>query len=235
MTDRPAPTRVPAHTPADRLERWAPLAGVGFAVLDVAGMLVIDKFPDSDAPVARLSRYYAAHHAQVGRGGTLSTYAVIFLVVFGAAIWARIRRSAASPVVAGTVLLATAAFAATQLVDDSTYRILGTIGAAPTTSPGALQAWHISGAEGIASTDLVVLLLGVAAAGLTARAFPGWLSWSALALAVLALTPLAFFALLLFHVWAVAAGVALTMRPGSGLRELEPAAGPSAATALAHG
>ena len=75
------------------LDRFAPLSGVVFAVMSAVGYLTIDEFPDGETPVSELTGYYAAHHAQVGRGGLWIAYAVIFFVVFGASIWARIRRS----------------------------------------------------------------------------------------------------------------------------------------------
>jgi hypothetical protein len=54
-----------------RLARLVPLAGVGFAVLTIAGYLTIGPFPDTDASVSELTSFYAAHHGQVAAGGQL--------------------------------------------------------------------------------------------------------------------------------------------------------------------
>src|SRR5690242_6224888 len=110
-----------------RLTRILPLAGVVFAVLAMAGNLSIDAFPDTDTSVGKLTSYYAQHHAQIGRGGTLLGYSVVFFALFGVALWARVRRSA-PPVIAGAVLVGTAMLAVSMLTSANTYYTLGQIG-----------------------------------------------------------------------------------------------------------
>lgn len=203
------------------LTRVLPLAGVVFAVLAMAGNLTIGDFPDTDTPVGTLTRYYADHHSQVGRGGALLGYSVIFFALFGVALWSRVRRSLASPVVAGAVLLGVAMVAVNMLTSADSYYTLGQIGGDSATTPQALQSWHITGSIGGVGADSIVLLLSIAAAGILAGALPRWLAWSALVLGVLHFTPFAFFAYLLFYVWAVAAGIALTVRPDSAISSLD--------------
>jgi len=62
---------------------------------------------------------------------------------------------------------------------------------------------------------LMILLLALAAAGIAYRALPRWLGWSALPLGLVQLTPIGFFAGLLFLVWTAVAGVYLTVRPAA--------------------
>lgn len=193
--------------------RWLPLSGVVFAVVAMAGNLTIGDFPDTDTPVGKLTTYYASHHAGLGRGGTLLGYSVVFFAMFGIALWSRVRCSAAAPVIAGGVLLGVALVAVDMITSSNTYYTLGQIGAKSTTSPQAVQAWHITGSAGGVGADSIVFLLAIASAGILARALPRWLAWSALVLAIMHVTPLGFLAFLLFYVWAVAAGIALTVRP----------------------
>jgi hypothetical protein len=189
------------------------LTGVVFAVVAMAGNLTIGDFPDTDTRVGKLTTYYTSHHADVGRGGALLGYSVIFFAMFGLALWSRVRRSAAPQVIAGGVLLGVALVAVDMITSSNAYYTLGQIGGKSTTSPQALQAWHIGGSVGGVGADSIVFLLAVAAAGILARALPRWLAWSALVLAVMHFTPLGFLAFLLFYVWAIAAGIALTVRP----------------------
>jgi hypothetical protein len=184
-----------------------------FAVVAMAGNLAIGDFPDTDTSIGKLTTYYGSHHADVGRGGTLLGYSVIFFALFGIALWWRIRRSVAAPVIAAGVALGTAMVAVNMLTSADTYYTLGQIAAEPTTSPQALQAWHITGSIGGVGADSIVLLLAIAAAGIFARALPRGLAWTALVLAVMHFTPLAFLAYLLFYVWAVVAGIVLAVRP----------------------
>jgi hypothetical protein len=198
-----------------RSERLIPLAGVGFAVLTLVGDLTIGQFPDSDTPTSKLSVFYAAHHAQVSRGGTMLGWAGILLAFFGLAMWARIRAAGLHPVLAGAALVGTAIASLAALFDASTYVTLGAIGAKQSTSLGALQAWHIEGSEGnlMDSGGTLILLLAIAAAGIFARAFPRWISWTALVIAVAQYTPVGFVASLILLLWSLVVGITLAVRP----------------------
>ncbi|MGB2954122.1 MAG: hypothetical protein WBB74_12135 [Gaiellaceae bacterium] len=199
-----------------RLARFAPLAGIVFAVLTVAGNGSIGKFPDAGTPIAKLIPFYAAHHSGIARGGLLLQWAALFLALFGAVVWARIRSSDLSPLVAGAALLGAAVAVANQFAGAGVYSTLGFIGNKHTVAPAALQAWHINGSGGGLVTGdggLAILLLAVAAAGIAARAFPRWLAWSALLLAILQLTPIGYQAEIVFWAWAAVAGAYMALRP----------------------
>lgn len=200
------------------IERLLPLAGTVFAALTVAGTLIIDAFPDESTPVRRLVNYYAQHHAQVGRGGRLMEYAAAFLALFGAALWLRAR--AVHPVLGAIALIGTAVAVTEQVADNASYATLGQIGGLSTTTPEALQAWHISGALGQVDMGLPMLLLAAGLVGLTGTTVPRWLGWTALVLAVGFFTPLAFFASMLFLLWAFVGGIVLAVRrPDAGMTE----------------
>ena len=204
-----------------QLERLLPLAGVAFAVLSAAGNLTIGPFPDETTSVPELVKFYAGHHANVALGGTLLGYSTVFFGFFAIALWWRARRFA-SHVVAATVLLGASMVAVGFSLSADTYLNLGQVSTESNLSGPALQAMHVGGAVGGTGAGSVIFLLAIAAAGLTGRALPRWLSWSALVLGILHLTPLSFLAYLLFHLWAVAAGVALTLRPEPTAPALEP-------------
>ncbi len=210
-----------AHAPVergtDRLVRFLPLAGAVYAVGSMAGNLTIGDFPDENTSTGKLTHFYATHHASVERGGLLLGYAAVFLALFGVALWSRMRRGTASPVIAASMLVGTAIAALAAIISADQYYNLGSVGAKANIDPAALQALHIGGAIGGVGGDSILFLLPIALAGIAARALPRWLAWSALVLAVLHLTPLGFLASLLFLVWALVAGIALTLRPGTDL------------------
>jgi hypothetical protein len=208
----------------ERLVRIAPLAGVVFAVLEVAGNGSIGTFPDEKTPVAKLTAFYSAHHAGVERGGVILYWAALCLGLFAVTVWARIRRSAVHPLVAGAALLGATLAVAGTFDAARTYSTLGATGAGPTIAPAALQALHVQGAGGSPITGdggLAIFLLAISAAGIAGRTFPRWLGWTALPLGLLQLTPIGFYADLLFLPWAIAAAVHMALRP----------AGPAPATA----
>jgi hypothetical protein len=192
------------------LGRLAPIAGAAFAVTTIAGDLVIDKFPDSNTSVSTLGTYYAAHHNRVAAGGMVFAWATILLAIFGCALWNRARTL--RPAVAAAILVATAVAVAAGLQEASTYWILGHVSTDHALTPAALQAWHIAGSEGVLSSGVALLLLAVGVAGIV----PRWLAWPAIGVGLLQLTPLGFFASLLFLLWAAVAGIVLTVRPRAG-------------------
>jgi len=213
-TDTTQPTAPPAPATGSAVgatvERFLPLAGVAFAVLTIVGTLTVDAFPDEATPVRQLVRYYAGHHAQVGRGGELMEYAGVFLGLFGAALWLRAR--AVHPALGAVALIGAAVATTQQVTENASYASLGQIGGLSTTTPEALQAWHFAGALGQVDIGVPLLLLAAGLVGVTGTTVPRWLGWAALVLAVGSFTPLAFFASLLFVLWALVAGIVLTVR-----------------------
>jgi len=217
-TDQPsAPTasgtKPHRGTTEHSLIRVLPLTGAAFAVLSMAGNLVIGDFPDSDTSTGKLISFYGRHHASIGHGGMLLGYATIFFAFFGVALWSRIRCSSAPAILATAVLVGATMVALDMMISADTYLNLGQVSTKANVAPAALQALHIGGAVGGTGADSVVFLLAIAAAGILGRALPGWLTWSALVLAIMHLTPLAFLAYLLFHLWAFLAGITMTVRP----------------------
>ena len=134
--------------------------------------------PDSSTPTDKLVTFYSAHHAQVWLGGMLYAWAAIPLVFFGAAMWARIRASAAHPVVAAAALVGTAIAAMSQLDGSGSYLTLGTIADKSYLAPATLQTLHIGGSGGsaVGIGGIVILLFAwrwPASSGARFR----WLAW----------------------------------------------------------
>lgn len=211
---QPSTTRGSRGTPDnDPVTRWLPLAGAAYALLAIAGTLVIDRFPDENTSTDALVRYYADHHAQVQRGGEIATLGCLFLGLFVAGLVARTRRH---PGIAAVIGVGGAAMLMAEVYSDSTYALLGSIATESHLDPAALQAWHISGADFGSNVPTTVFLLGVVLAALVGRTLPRWVGWTALVLAVAGLIPMVgFFASMLFWPWALVAGVMLSLRSGT--------------------
>jgi len=197
------------------LRRIAPLAGVLFAGLTIAGDFTIGPFPDGSTPVGDLPAYYRAHGAHVSLGGTLMTLGGICFAIFAAAVWSRLRGARVPVVLAGVVLLGAAVDTMADLNSGAVYNLLGDLGRDSAVTGPALQAWHIQGAEFGVSGGAVLFLLGAAVAGIVYRAVPRWLAWTGVVLAVgmLAPSPFGFFASMLVLLWVAAGGIALAVSP----------------------
>jgi hypothetical protein len=216
---RPNPDGSPAGLKAAGLARAAALGGVAFLAFSAASDLAIGPNPASDAPLVKITSFYATHHAQVLAGGMLLAWAAIFFALFGAAMWARIRQAPVHPLLAGAALVGTAAITGATLAAATTYATLGAIGGSRAIAPAALQAWHIMGSElSLAGNGgMMIFLLASAAAGIAARTLPRTLAWSALIIGLLQLTPasIGFLASLLALLWAAAAGIVMFVRPAA--------------------
>jgi hypothetical protein len=205
--------KIPAAT---WLGRFGPLAGAGSALLTIVAYLTIGPNPDSDASISRITSYYSAHHARAYLAGMLLMYAAVLFALFGAAVWARIRETAVHPILAGTILIATAVATASDLAYASGWYLLGDLGGKHTISPAAIQGLHISvaSADAPGAAGLGIFLVAAAAAGIFGHVFPRWLAWPALALGILQLVPtpgaaVGFIADLLILPWMIATGVAM--------------------------
>jgi hypothetical protein len=230
---QPHPDAGPVQVKATGLARTAALGGVAFLAFSAASDLVIGPNPASGAPLAKVTSFYATHHAQVLAGGMLLAWAAILFALFGTAVWARIRQAPVHPLLAGAALAGTAVTTAAMLAGATAYATLGGIGSNRAIAPAALQAWHIMGSQLSLAVNggMMIFLLAAAAAGFAARVLPRPLAWSALIIGLLQLTPapIGFLASLLALLWAAVAGVVMFVRPP----DAPPAPG-HAARARAH-
>src|SRR6476661_8002548 len=119
------------ETTGTPLRRIAPLAGVLFAGLTIAGDLTIGPFPGGSTPVGDLPAYYRAHGAHVALGGTLMALGGVCFAIFAAAVWARLHDARVPAVVAGVVLLGAAVDTMADLNSGAVYNLLGDLGRDP--------------------------------------------------------------------------------------------------------
>jgi hypothetical protein len=194
------------------LNRALPLTGVAFALLSMAGNLIIGNFPDGKTPAAQLRAYYVGHHSHVSAGATLRSLAIVFFALFGVALWSRVRRAALPACVGALILVGMAVDAAAQLFSAGVYQVLGSLGANSNINNGALQAWHIAGSEFGNGSGITVAMIGVGIAGLVGRAIPRWLALTGLIIGVAQLTPVSFLASLVFLAWCAVTSIVLTTR-----------------------
>ena len=193
------------------------LGGIAFGALEFAGDLIIGPFPRGGTGAADLMKYYAGHHSHVATGGTLMAWAAVGLGLFGAGLFGYVRRGAGAAL-AAVVLVGTAMAALSEGISAATYSLLGEMSTDRNLMPAALQAWHVAGAEYGIGAGMTLLLVGVAAAGILRHAFPVWLAWPALILAVAQLTPFGFLASLVVLLWCLVTGAWLAIRPAAGTR-----------------
>lgn len=216
--DRPrnATTRPTAHS-----ERWAPIAGVVFAVAFVIGFLVGSDVPGTDASGGEV----IDHYEDTGRtlaGIVAAHVAAVSLVFFAGALRTRQRatgqESLAATAFGGFVILAVGlgVFGMTRFA---------LLSAADLGQPEVAQALNIVD-NGNFLPAIIGVTLALLATGLHALAsgsLPRWLGWASVVLGIVALAgPAGFIALVLFPVWALTLAVVMPRRGPIPSRDADP-------------
>jgi len=194
------------------LRRVAPLAGLAFAALFLAAFLVSGNSPGTGATGQHVIDWYTKHHDQQRVAAFLLAYAALLALIFGGSLRSYLRarsdsRAAINVASAGFVLLAAGLGVFSSLsfsLTDDTRKY----------EPAAAQALNV-----LDEDFFVILLVGLASLLLAtgfvivvSAALPRWLGWVTLVVAVVAMTPVGFFALLAFIVWSVVVSVLLFIR-----------------------
>ncbi|WP_412542337.1 hypothetical protein R8Z50_07465 [Longispora sp. K20-0274] len=197
-----------------RLARLAPLAGVVYLILVLAGFIVggTDGV-GSDQPTDKVVAWWQDNKSQQTVACLLVAYGSLALVWFAGSL-----RRALSRAEGGDGRLGAVALAGSVIL---TLGLLSTVGfalvAADTVGkvPGEVtQTFSVASNEFFLPIAAGAFLL-YAAAGLGilyTRVLPQWLGWLTLVLAVVALTPFAWFAFLATGLWAAGVGIVLFMR-----------------------
>ena len=200
------------------LERMAPLSGVAFAVLVVAGIGLTADLGFLDPP-QDLAKVYIEDSGRVLAGSQLLVLAAFLLVWFVGSLRASIHTAeggvgrlantafgggvaAAALLLAGAVAQAVAALRAEDAgaIDPNTAATLTDLG-------NVLMA-------AAAPVALAVVTAATALASLRTAILPTWLAWISVVLSVgLIILPINFVVAALFLVWAVVVGVLLYVRP----------------------
>ena len=217
-----------------RLERYAPLAGLLFLVLAVVAFVLSSDPPDTDESTAQVVEYWQDNEAKEIVSAILTTLAGAALVWFAASLRAAISRVEGGSGRLGTLALSGAVIIATGLgvVSAFAFAAADTVGDVP---PQVTQTLAVLYADTFFPMVVGALVLYVSAgmAILRYRVLPVWLGVVALIGAVVAVSPLGFFAFLLLLVWVAVVGV-LMFRSGAGTDTESPLPPPGAPTPASH-
>ena len=197
------------------LTRVAPLSGVAFAALLIAGVIVIGNY-DFLPSAADLVSFFSANSGSVTTGAYLALLGAAFLAVFAGSVAGRIR-AADGGFLADVVLAGGAASAATIGVGWAVMPIA----AERATSAGGLDpatAVSLFDVYSSMAGSVLPMLSGalVAAAGLAAlstRVLPGWLGIVSLLLALALVSPVGYLAVAGLALWVPVVGIALYIAP----------------------
>jgi len=194
-------------------QRWpafAPLAGIVFVALAVLAFAVGGETPDiNDSPV-KILKYYNDHDTKNIWASAFLAWGTVFFFFFLGVL-----RSALQAAEGGASRLSAVAFGGGLILGVGMLSFAGftftLADGADHLTPDAAQALNALNSDFFfpVAVGLGTLLLATALCSIRSKLFPAWLSWITLIIGIAALTPVGFFAFLLFGLWTLLVSVLL--------------------------
>lgn len=193
----------------------APLTGVGFVVLLVAATAVGGEPPTADAPAQEIVSFYADDQGRLMTGAILFSLGAILFLFFVGSLRSILRLAEGSTGWLSTVAFGGGVIATAGLLISSGISFTLT-NSADQIEPTAFQAINALSTYLFMpiAGGLVAFLFATGLVVVRTKVLPVWLAWAALVLAVVGLSPISFFALLLTLLWILVVSILLT-RGGS--------------------
>jgi hypothetical protein len=201
-------------------QRWpvlAPLTGVLFVALAVIAFIVSGETPDADdSPQKILSFYIDNDTEQMFAAAFLAWATVAFLFFLG------VLRSTLHAAEAGVARLSAVAFGGGLVLAVGMLSFAGfTFALADTADDGltlqAAQALNALNTDFFfpVAAGLGTLMIATGLSSIRSRVLPPWLAWAALVIGVAAVTPIGFFAFLVFGLWTLVTSFLLWRAPAT--------------------
>jgi hypothetical protein len=206
------------------LSRWAPLAGVPAAALILVALLSGgSNSPNSNAPVAQVVSFYAAHATGQKVSALMGALGLVFFVLFAVALAGRLRdRGAAGWLANGIVGGAVAAMVGLLSLLAFGFVLADNI---KFLSPGSVQTLNVLDNNFFLAANAGFIVFGVVAglAVAVSKAPARWMGWVLFALGIICVVPpLSWFAFLATLVWSLVAGIWLAAQKPAQVPASEP-------------
>ncbi|HEY8083248.1 MAG TPA: hypothetical protein VIE64_06790 [Solirubrobacterales bacterium] len=190
-----------------------PMSGVISVLLIIVSFIVGGETPEADASLQEVVSYYSDHDTDLQLAAALLGLGAFFFILFTATIATLLRsaqgegRPSATVSLAGGIvftvglaIFAGLTFTAADVVDDIAPTGVQTLNAL------CVDMFFPVAVGGGA------FLLGTGVGLLKTDALPTWLSWAAIVIGVVAISPIGFFGFLALGVWTLITSVLLSMR-----------------------
>ena len=182
-----------------------PLLGIVFVVLVAVSIGLSTSAPSSNASPASVVRYYTDNQNRMRASGIMTAVAIPAGLFFFALLREFLRRSERARPYATIALAGAIVFAAGGAISAGLSLTLADVPNQLT--PGAAQALNVLNSDltaGLLIGGLATMQFGYGVAILLGKAFPKWLGWVTIAIAIAVVSllgPLAFFGLIATGIW----------------------------------
>jgi hypothetical protein len=195
-----------------KTQRLAPLSGIAFVVLIIAGFFFISgSTPDLKDSATKIVDYYSTHKNREQAAAVAVGASVVFLAIFVACLYTRLKEADSGNLWPTLALIGGVATVA------GFFGIIGVHvalidGADKHIDPSAMVALNAIDSDNFFafSLPLGILLLGAAGATLKAGAFPRWLGWAALVIGIVIFTPAGFAGVALGVLWIIVVSILMS-------------------------
>jgi hypothetical protein len=193
-------------------QRLAPLSGIAFVVLIIAGFAVVSgSTPELKDSATKVVDYYTTHKNRELAAAVVVSVAVLFLGIFVSCLYTRLRETDATGIWPTVALVGGIAAVA------GFFGIIGVHvalidGADKHIDPSAMVAINAIDNDNFPAFALPIglMLLGSGGAILGGGGFPKWLGWVALVAGIISFTPVGFFGALLGILWVIAVSITMS-------------------------
>jgi hypothetical protein len=199
-----------------RWPAWVPLTGILFVVLAVLAFIVSGETPGTEDSPQEILDYYKDNDSDMIWASSLLGWAAVSFLFFLGVLRTMLRATETGPgwlsavafgggllLAAGMLSFAGFGFALGDTADDLT--------------PEAAQALNSLNSDFffLVAGGLGTLMIALGILSIRSRVLPAWLGWIALVIGIVAITPLGFFAFLVFLLWTVVVSVVLWRAPAA--------------------
>jgi len=207
--------------------KLAPLSGVVFFLLLLAGVLTGDNLKSTDSGT-KVIAYYTAHRGRLQTSGFLISLAVFVGVVFYGLLRDYLRRSEGVRGLTATAFGGVVLFAASGCLGAGcTFALADSPSRLTTASAQTLNLIKTDGNGVFSSAGIAVLLFAFGLAIVRSGLLPKWLGWVAFPFVIVALIPpTSFFAFIATGLWTLIVSVTLYQRQAAAPAAVAQAAAP---------
>jgi Domain of unknown function (DUF4386) len=196
--------------------RWmAPLTGVLFIVLAVVGFAVAGEPPDTDEGTQAIVDFYSDNEGSVVAGSIIQGLAAVAFLFFAGVLRTVLREGPGARGTLAAISFAGAVVFATGVAIDGTINLalaeeVDTEGFDPVAMQAMLGLWNNDWLP--FAVGVLTFMLASGLAILRTGVLPSWLGWAAVAIAILAGTPIGFVAFFGSALFVLVVSVMLAMR-----------------------
>ena len=196
-----------------RKETLLPLTGVLFVILLIASFVLAGEPPDADDDVQEIVDHYVDNDTAIWISSFVFAAAALSLLTFASYLRKLFTDAGEAGSILPGLILVGASIVAVGGAIDSTIQI-ALVEAVEDIEPAAVQAL-----QALWDNDFIPIALGIVTfilfsglATLRTGALPKWLGWLAIAIVVVAFTPIGFVAFPATGIWMIIASVLLSVR-----------------------